>query len=131
MPPVIYRYKSLPKSKVPLIPLGIFHDRKWIRTEALVDTGATYSVFSSKIADRIGLNYQKGEKIPLTNASGKKFDTYLNQVKIQIGKHIVNALFGFSDGLCPYNLLGRKDVFDHFKICFDEKNYQVVFYPFE
>jgi len=39
---------------------------------------------------------------------------------------------GFSDELgAKINLLGRKDIFENFKVCFDEKNSQVVFYPFE
>ncbi|MEZ4526308.1 MAG: retropepsin-like aspartic protease [Desulfobacterales bacterium] len=128
--PVIYNYKPLSKIKIPSIALGIFYDRKWARAEALVDTGATYSVFSSEVADTVGLKYQKGKKIPLINASGDKFYIYLNQVKVQIGKHVINAMLGFSDGLCPYNLLGRKDIFENFKICFDEKNSQILFYPF-
>ena len=130
--PVICDYSLLRGSKIPLITLGIFHNREWFPTQAYVDSGATYSIFSSKVADYIGLEYRKGRKINITVGSGETIATYLNRLKIQIGRNRIDALLGFSDELgAKINLLGRKDVFDHFKICFDEKNSQVVFYPFE
>ena len=39
-------------------------------------------------------------------------------------------MIGFSRRLgIGFNIIGRKDIFERFKICFDEKEKMVEFYP--
>jgi hypothetical protein len=131
MSAVIYNYKVLQGRKHPLITLGIFHNRKWMPTEAYADSGAFYSVFGSKTAECIRLEYQRGRRENVKVGSGGIIPIYLNEVRLQTGRHRIKAVPGFSDKLGTFNLLGRRDIFSCFKVCFDERNLQVVFCPYE
>jgi len=60
---VTYQYKRLKDLKVPIITLAIRYGEMWHPVEAYVDTGATYSVFTAQVADRLGLSYRTGRKV--------------------------------------------------------------------
>ena len=130
MPPVIYNYKMINRIKHPIITLGIRHSGEWITTDAYVDSGAYYSVFNSKVAESISVDYQKCQKVKVRLADGKELQIYLTKHVVQIGAHRIKAMIGFYAQLdYSFNVLGRRDIFDYFKVCFDEKNFQVAFYP--
>lgn len=95
-----------------------------------MDSGASYSVFDVSMADSVGLDYAKCKKDQIHLPDGRKVPIYLSKHAIQIGKKRIAAEIGFLPQLgYGFNILGRKDIFDHFKICFDEKNLQITFHP--
>ncbi len=55
MSTVTYRYKRLKNLEVPIITLAIRYGERWYPSEAYVDSGATYSVFTAQVANRLGL----------------------------------------------------------------------------
>jgi len=63
MSTVTYHYKRLRDLQVPIITLAIRYGEEWYPVEAYVDTGATYSVFTAQVADRLGLAYRTGSKV--------------------------------------------------------------------
>ena len=62
MPVVTYRYKQLKDLRVPIVTLAIRYGERWHPVEAYVDSGATYSVFTTQVADRLGLAYRSGRR---------------------------------------------------------------------
>lgn len=62
MPAVTYHYKQLKGLRVPIITLAIRHGERWHPVEAYVDSGATYSVFTAQVAERLGLAYRSGRR---------------------------------------------------------------------
>lgn len=53
---------------------------------------------------------------------------YTHRLEIQIGDEEFNAMIGFSRRLgIGFNIIGRKDIFERFKVCFDEKEKVVEF----
>jgi len=105
---------------------------EWITFDAFVDSGASYSIFKAEIGDILGLDVEKGEKMFITVGDGSLIIVYVHQLGIQIGDEKFDAMIGFSKQLgIGFNIIGRKDIFERFKICFDEKEKVVEFYPRE
>ena len=131
MPVVTYRYKRWKNLQVPIVTLAIQYGGKWHPVEAYVDSGATYSVFTAQVAGRLGLAYRSGRRMYAQVGDGSFIPIYLHDLEIQVGKHRLMAPLGFSDRLgVRFNLLGRMGIFDHFKVCFDERAFVVTFFPY-
>lgn len=128
---VTYRYKRLKGLRVPIITLAIRYGERWHPVGAYVDSGATYSVFTAQVADRLGLAYRSGRRMYVQVGDGSFIPVYLHDLEIQVGKYRLTAPLGFSDRLgVRFNLLGRTGVFDYFKVCFDERHFAVTFLPY-
>jgi len=116
---------------VPIITLAIHYLGTWYPVEAYVDSGATYSVFTAQVADRLGIDFRRGERILVQVGDGAFIPIYLHELSIQLGKHRLVTPLGFSDKLgVRFNLLGRTGVFSRFKVCFDEQQLTVTLDPF-
>jgi hypothetical protein len=132
MPTVTYRYKRLKNLEVPIITLAIKYGQRWYPLEAYVDSGATYSVFTAQVANRLGLAYRTGRRVYVQVGDGSFIPVYLHDLEVQIGKHRLTAPLGFSDKLgIRFNLLGRTGIFGYFKTCFDERQFVLTFSPYE
>jgi hypothetical protein len=115
---------------LPIISLQIKSKIKidWITFDAFVDSGASYSIFKAEIGDILGLEMEKGNKILITVGDGSLIVVYLHRLIIQIGDEKFEAEIGFSKQLgIGFNIIGRKDIFERFKVCFDEKEKVVEF----
>ena len=127
---VTYPYKRWKGWRVPIITFGIRYRDKWFPVNAYVDSGATYSVFRARTATQIGLDYRTGKRQYIQGAGGHFLLIYLHDLELQIGQHRLVAPIGFSEKLgLNFNLLGRSEIFSHFKVCFDEKHYITTFTP--
>ena len=115
---------------LPIISLQIKSKVKvdWITFDAFVDSGASYSIFKAEIGDILGLEMEKGNKILITVGNGSLIVVYIHRLIIQIDDEEFEAEIGFSKQLgIGFNIIGRKDIFERFKICFDEKEKVVEF----
>ncbi len=102
--------------------------RDWITFDAFVDSGASYSIFRAEIGDILGLEVEKGEKMLITVGDGSLIIIYVHRLEIQIGDEKFEVGIGFSKQLgIGFNIIGRKDIFERFIICFDEKEKVVEF----
>lgn len=96
--------------------------------KAYVDSGASYSIFRAEITDILGLRLEKGEKIYVTVGDGSLIPVYLHQITVQLAEETFSAAIGFSRQLgIGFNIIGRKDIFEKFKVCFNEKEKIVEF----
>lgn len=84
---VTYHYKVFKSLQVPIITLAISYGDTWYPVEAYVDSGATYSVFTARVADRLGLTYRTGQRKFVQVGDGAFIPVYLHDLKIQLGKH--------------------------------------------
>ena len=123
------KYTRTIKGDIAIVPV-IFMKPEIISVWSLVDTGATYSVFKSKIGKELGINIYKGKLKPLRIGDGHLMSTYVHKLDVDIcGKRISGAEIGFSDELnVGFNILGRKSIFDKFEICFNDKDKVVKFH---
>ncbi len=113
----------------PIIPIKISRNGEEVNTSAIVDSGASISIFSSSIGRQIGIDIESGERRIFQGASAK-LSGYVHEVKLTIGGMEVTCKAAFSDELgTSFNLLGREDVFDKFIVAFNEKNLEISIEP--
>jgi len=118
---VAFPYKVYKGTPCPIVPVEISGPTHWIRTEAYVDSGAFYSIFSHHEANAMGINLVKGKQIFATVGDGGAIPVFLHKLKIRFGKLEFPALVGFSPRLgVGFNLLGRYDFFSRFDVTFSD-----------
>lgn len=111
-------YKSLP---VPIIPVQIQNRGEWFELWAFVDTGATFSIFGAREAEGMGLDLSQALKRYIVVGYGSFIPASFVQLPMRIGEIELKVEVGFSGKLgVGFNLLGRKDVFNAFRVCFSD-----------
>jgi len=124
-----FAYIKLRGRYLPIIPLKIKGEDGWAIYNAFVDSGAGYSIFQSDVAEDLNLKLEEGKREYITVGDGSLIIVYVHQLEIQIGDEAFEAEIGFSKQLgIGFNIIGRKDIFERFTICFDEKEKVVELY---
>lgn len=114
-------HQDAKKHFFPVIPIRFHFDTKTIDSTALIDSGATISVFRADVALNLGLVLENGEEIYLGGVGGH-IKGYIHKIKIEVsGKTFLCPIVFSREYLVSFNLLGREAFFEHFKIIFDEK----------
>jgi|SRR5712671_3999749 len=88
------------------------------RFEAIIDSGATRSLFHSDFASHLGLDLRLGER-EITQGIGGSESIYLHEVSLYVPGGPVNIKAGFKDKLPVAGLLGMRGFFEFFKVSFD------------
>lgn len=105
----------------PIVPLRFHIGKTTIDTSALVDSGATVSIFKADVALSLGLDIEKGTEMYLGGVGGH-IKGYQHEVHIEVaGKKFVCPIVFSHEYLVSFNLLGRQKFFKKFKIVFEEK----------
>lgn len=121
-----FSYKTHKGIACPIIPVEI----SGIRIDAYVDTGAFFSIFSTKEAEAMGINYQQGKAASAIVGDGNLIPVFYHTLPIKIGNLSFPATIGFSPRLgIGFNLLGRKDIFERFVVIFDDLKKTITFIP--
>lgn len=119
-----FPYQLFRGSYYPIIPVTIIKNVK-INTSAIIDSGASISIFSGSIGRLVGLNIETGEKRTFQGASAK-LSGYIHKVNMVIGEETIECKVAFSDELSTsFNLIGRETVFDKFLIAFNERHREI------
>jgi len=104
-----------------MITIGVKIGGAWYPVEVYVDSGAAHTLLHAQIAEGVGFDYRAGNGIYLQVGDGSFIPVYLHDLQVQVGSEQFNAKVGFSEKLgVGFNLLGRTDIFDRFKVCFHE-----------
>ena len=112
---------------VPLIPVSLRTRGKWKQVWAYVDSGSFYSIFDDKVAEILDINLAAGEKVLAVVSDGSFIPIYLHTVGMRIGEDEFGMKIGFSSKLgVGFNLLGM-DVFDRYRVIFDNRAKKVIF----
>ena len=127
---VCFPYKKFFKDFYPIINIKVKGPKETASFEAYVDSGASTSIFDASVASDIGIDYTKGERRLTMVGSGAYIPIFLHRVPIKIGGIWIKTAVGFSpDFGASMNLLGQEDVFDRFKITFDNRHKRLTFVP--
>ena len=119
--PTVFLYQKDAKgNSFPIIPITLELSGKkdfW----ALIDSGATVSIFKAEVAETLGISIENGKEIWLGGVGGH-IKGYLHQVKIEAaGKKFVCPVVFSREYFVSFNLLGRQEFFKRFKIVFEEE----------
>jgi len=116
-----YPYVPFKNKYIPMIPIEV-KSSEWVEFYAYVDSGASYSVFHSDIAEILSLNYEEGEKMHITVGDGSLITVFKHQVQVRLDEQEFMASIGFSKNLgIGFNIIGREFFFDRFVFCFDDR----------
>jgi hypothetical protein len=129
---VVFRYKPMLGRLSPTATIGLHLNETWWRVDAYVDSGAAYSIIHGDFVRDVGFDFETGERILVKVGDGSLIPVFLHRIPVQIGPHRLEARMGFSNHLgIGFHLLGRLDVFEHFRVCFHERERTVIFdqYP--
>ncbi|MBM4331157.1 MAG: hypothetical protein FJ117_08000 [Deltaproteobacteria bacterium] len=111
-----------------MITIGIKLGEIWYPIEVYVDSGAFFTLLHAQIAEGVGFDYRSGNNVYLQVGDGSFIPVYLHDLEVQIGTDRMKAKIGFSEKLgIGFNLLGRTDIFNRFKICFQESQRILTF----
>lgn len=120
-----FYYQLFRDSYYPIIQVKIIANGEEVNTPAIVDSGASISIFSGSVARQIGINTEAGQKRIFQGASAKLIG-YTHKVIMIIAGKKIECKVAFSDELSTsFNLIGRETVFDKFIITFNEKNREI------
>ncbi len=126
---VKFNYTEFQGRLLPIIPIRV-RGREWVEFRAFVDSGAEYSIFQAEMAEILGLRLEDGEGSYVTVGDGSQIKVYIHRVNVRLADEEFEASIGFSRHLgIGFNIIGRLDIFDRFKVCFDEPNGIVEFHP--
>ncbi len=119
---VEFDYSYYAGEKSPIVPIYVRDkDNQWHRIWAYVDSGATCSVFLEEEAQRLGIDLESGSMSLATVADGSLIPVYHHKLNAKVGSEEMEVEISFSRRLgVNINVLGRRDFFDEFKICFDQ-----------
>lgn len=127
---MIFDYLFFEGRFLPIVPLRIKGKEDWIEFKAFVDTGASYCLFHADEAEVLGVELEKGEKDEMIVGDGNALVVYIHTLTFAIAGKEFQAKIGFSKGIgVNMNIVGRKDLFNHFVICFDEEEKTITFSP--
>lgn len=92
-----------------------------LTVKALVDSGASFSVFRAEVIEYLGLPLARGERVYLEGIGGRILG-YRHRVPARVGDARFPLTVVFSQELAvSFNLLGRDNFFQHFLVSFDER----------
>ena len=107
----------------PVVPLRFHIGDTIIDSSALIDSGATVSIFKKDVAKQLGINIEKGTIIHLGGVGGH-IKGYLHELKIEIaGKKFLCPVVFSHEYMVSFNLLGREVFFKKFRIVFEENKH--------
>jgi len=118
----IFPYRQNPEGQFfPVVPLRLHFKTKILDSSALIDSGATISIFRADVAQNLGLKIEDGREIYLGGVGGR-IKGYLHKLPIEIaGKKFLCPIVFSYEYLVSLNLLGRDEFFKRFRIIFEEK----------
>lgn len=121
-----YPYFKRGSQYFPVIDLKLKSRKSAITIKALVDSGASYSVFRPEIADYLGINIEKGKSLYLEGIGGRILG-YMHNISVFIGDKLYKCKIVFSrEFTVSFNILGRDNFFMPFLITFCERAKKVI-----
>jgi len=121
-----FSYLKKDSQYFPIIKVKLKGPKEELTAEALIDSGASFSVFRSEVADYLGIPLEKGKTVFLTGIGGRILG-YLHKIKVRVGNENFVCKIVFSkEYTVSLNILGRDNFFVPFLITFNEKLRKVL-----
>lgn len=118
---------------IPAAPVQIFSPNKdnSLNLILLVDSGAELTFLTSEDAEILKIKKEKGKKILIHGITNKETGGYLHILPVFLAKKEITVPVIFSVSTDTPRVLGRKGIFEHFYVIFDEKGKKIIFIPRE
>ena len=124
---VEFDYARHRRRDVPLVPISLRSKNSWVEVWAYVDSGAFYSIFDDKVAELLGIEIHEGKRMLAVVGDGSFIPFYVHKMRMRLEEDDFEMELGFSAKLgVGFNLLGM-DLFDRYKVTFDNGAKKVIF----
>lgn len=109
----------------PIIPVILANNKQKFQVEALMDSGASISLFHANITKHLNIDLEKCKRIEMVGLGGRIIG-YLHNINLQIRNIKFKCKIIFSREMpTKTNLLGRDNFFKKFTVSFYENKKQV------
>lgn len=125
--PEVFPYQLFKGNFYPLINLFIHNKGGLAKRKilALIDSGASMSIFQPDMAEKLGIKIESGKPISLQGIGGE-IKGYVHTLTLEISQKTINCPIVFSRQYkVSINLLGRESFFHAFQITFNESKKQL------
>lgn len=103
-------------------------DGRWRGFTVYVDAGADITLLpKSACVEGLGYDLEAGKVSYVGGVTPCRIKVYVHNLTMRIGEEKFKARIAFAEGDDVPPLLGRTDVFDHFKVCYDPKGLRTAF----
>src|SRR3990170_2222472 len=107
-----FSYKSFGEGQSaqsrPVIPITLRYGRRSLTCEALIDSGADYSIFGLEFAEELGIDVKTGEKASCAGIDGITHEVYLHGLPVSVDNDTFFMTIGFARlPNLQYGLLGH------------------------
>lgn len=121
-----FSYLREGKHTYPMIDVKLTGPRGGLMVKALVDSGATFSIFQPEIAGYLGIPIRAGKVLHFQGIAGRILG-YLHKIPMKVNQESFDCYIAFSPELeTSFNILGRNNFFLPFLITFNEKHQKVI-----
>jgi hypothetical protein len=126
----VFPYLRKGSQAFPIVDVTLSGPTQRLTVKALVDSGASLSVFRAEIIDYLGIALNRGTRVYLEGIGGRILG-YRHRVQATVGATRFALSVVFSRELTvSFNLLGRDNFFEHFRITFDERRQLIHLEPY-
>lgn len=116
-----FTYTRFRGGSAPIIPIQVRGRHRWHKVWVYVDSGASFSVLRPEDAQRLGVKELLGQRVKIRTSGGRTLGLKLYRMAARVGDWRGLVTFGVPQGFdLDFNLLGRKEIFEHFAVCFHE-----------
>ena len=106
----------------PVIPVHLQCGVRRVACEALVDSGADYSIFHAQIGEAMGMEVRRGRRVLFAGVAGITQEGFRHSVKLEVGRWRFPCDMVFAYELkIPYGILGQAELFQWCVIVFDRE----------
>lgn len=120
-------YEMIEGVQLPIIRIII---KEKISTLALVDSGASFSIFQGEIASEVGINLEKGKLVKVRGIGGT-IKGYQHILPIEVGNLKFKCKIIFSrEYKEDFNILGRVNFFEQFELVGFRENHKETILEF-
>ena len=106
----------------PIVYLQVWTGNRWLYLQAYVDSGASWTIFHTDVAQLLGIKLSKAHRRYMALGNGSVLPIYLRRIRVRFAGAEFLVPAGFSDALrVGFNLMGRAGFFDRFLMCFNDR----------
>jgi len=111
----------------PVAEISLRTDKNEIKVLMYIDSGADITIIPRVLGESLGFEVGDSKIVELTGIGKAKVPVIVKKVKMKIGNREFDTRIAWclEEDVPP--LLGRIDVFNKFKIIFDEENREIIF----
>ena len=127
---VSFPYALYKGRHAPIIPVECRGPRGWVSIWTYVDSGASFSIFGTESAERLGIRLTGEPHTRVVVGDGSLIPVYVEVLPFRIGAFELQVHVGFSPRLgVGFDLLGRQDLFTYFDVTFSDSRQRITFTP--